>query len=588
MRFVNGVPTSWDLNTASVKLSGGIGATAFSPNNRLIAVAPFTSGGTQIFDAVTLDRVSTTSPMPQVAGSLGFLAFSPDGRLLTLYRARPRCIINWDLQTGGLTSNIETDGYVGRCKGITYSGCGTFVGILFQDDDGSFTICTYDILVGTSISLHSSKGQAIEIWTHDDRLRFTTLEQAVFTIWEAEFALRQQPTAVQSISAPDNFDPKGFFLFHYTLSRLAFIVSQTVLVWDTQDSRLLLNSPVDSEGGGMSFSPDGRFFAYKMPIGSTICIWKDSPAGYKLHRQLMPDATHTEAPLFSPHGEFILAPSGLTVLQVWHTEVPTTSLPSFSTTVPHWLSNNFVLGFSPDEASAVIARSGSETIMVLDLKLGVPRSIINASMPVYGVRVVENTISGVCPGSVFTWDIAGRKGVVGRVASDDGSCTTTFECPNQLQAAEISPDFRCFAAVTGNLGSPSYVAVHDTTTGKSLMSTYANGTILWFSPNGDDLWCAPNVGPVQWWKIVKDRKSRIARLERQAPTKDPPKRLPWNSARDYEVTEDGWVLGPGRRRLVWLPRRWRLDEFSRRWSGHYLALLHRALSEAVVLDLQQE
>ena len=66
--------------------------------------------------------------------------------------------------------------------------------------------------------------------------------------------------------------------------------------------------------------------------------------------------------------------------------------------------------------------------------------------------------------------------------------------------------------------------------------------------------------------------------------------LPWLSNHGYKITDDGWILGPSGKQLLWLPHHWRLGEKKRtiKWDGHYLALLHGALQEPVILDIQPE
>ena len=595
MRFVHGVPTTWDSNTATVEHTDSIGAVAWSPCNKLIAVAPPSSGAVQILDAVTLERRSTTSPIPEITGRYGSLLFSPDSGMLTLYRdSTPdgdtrRYIINWDLQTGGLTHNIETDERLGRCKNMTYSGCGTMLAAMFQKDD-SYTIYTYDTFTGAPTHPFSSKGRAIEIWTHGDCLRFATLEQAVVTIWEVGFTLRPTPTAVQSLSAPDNVDPLKPFLFHPTLFHFAFELSQTVLVWDARNSRFLLNSAVDTRRGDMSFSPDGRFFAYQMsdgPTRSTIIIWKVSPTGYLPHQRLTPDAGRVAVPLFSCDGELIFAHNAGNTFQLWRTENPVTSPASnLSTNAPRWSTNDFALAFSPNETLAVVARAGSETITVLDLKLGVSRLTIDVGTTVYALRVSENTVFAVCPGKVLAWDVPGVDGVVTHTVDVSSSTwSTTFDCPAGLRAALISPDTHYIVTIT-DAGELDCLGIYDTTTGKYLKSAHVEADVVWFSPDSSEVWYSSITSLAQQWKIVKDGESGFTELEYRPLTVDPPGGFPWQSTRGYQVTGDGWILGPGGRRLLWLPRRWRLDMFARRWSGHYVALLHRALSEVVVLDLR--
>ena len=64
----------------------------------------------------------------------------------------------------------------------------------------------------------------------------------------------------------------------------------------------------------------------------------------------------------------------------------------------------------------------------------------------------------------------------------------------------------------------------------------------------------------------------------------PPGVPPWESSRGYRVTDDGWILSPTQKRLLWLPYRWRSTEDQRRWGGRFLGLLLHELPEVVILE----
>ena len=59
----------------------------------------------------------------------------------------------------------------------------------------------------------------------------------------------------------------------------------------------------------------------------------------------------------------------------------------------------------------------------------------------------------------------------------------------------------------------------------------------------------------------------------------------WESPRSYNITDNGWVLSPRGKRLLWLPHHWRLGETYRTWGGRFLGSLHSELPEAVILEL---
>ena len=63
-------------------------------------------------------------------------------------------------------------------------------------------------------------------------------------------------------------------------------------------------------------------------------------------------------------------------------------------------------------------------------------------------------------------------------------------------------------------------------------------------------------------------------------------RYPLGVTDGYQVTNDWWTLGPGRKRLLMLPPLWQSYPVQRVWKGHFLALLHAGLSEPVILELE--
>ena len=85
-------------------------------------------------------------------------------------------------------------------------------------------------------------------------------------------------------------------------------------------------------------------------------------------------------------------------------------------------------------------------------------------------------------------------------------------------------------------------------------------------------------------EIIEDSVSGTMELIPLDETLYPSGTFLWDSTRGYKVTDDGWVLSPTRKRLLWLPHRWRSDqEDDRIWSGRFLGLSHR-ISEVVILE----
>ena len=165
-RVVQGVPTSWEPSIANKRFSSNISAVTWSQCSKFIAIAIGSSCEVVVLDASTLGQLHTMHPTYQ-STTWNQLLFSPDGHLLTGYSGNHKCIVSWDLQTGGLISYIRR---VAGCRSMTYFGCGTMLGVLTWRN-----IITYNIFSGTQISSHSvpESVHAI-IWTCDECIQFAT------------------------------------------------------------------------------------------------------------------------------------------------------------------------------------------------------------------------------------------------------------------------------------------------------------------------------------------------------------------------------------------------------------------------------
>ncbi|KAF9643962.1 hypothetical protein BDM02DRAFT_3263813, partial [Thelephora ganbajun] len=341
----------------------------------------------KFLDAVTLERITTLDfPLDKLRRTQQ-LAFSPNARLLTRFGATPEKIISWDLQTGGLVSAItqEQPESLMDYRSATYSARGTMVAVLLRSEITFGTISIYNVRFGTHTHSHSVDEWALgDIWTHGECLRFATMKSRFITTWEVGFTSPHAPTRVESLPIPDHFDPSREYRFHSTSSRLAFTTEESVCVWDARDSKFLLKSTDARRNSVMSMLFYGRFFACGIG-GLGIYLWKESAAGYTLHRRLMFDIGHLEL-LISPNGESII---------------------TFTVT---WMRGR--------------------TITVVDLKSGIPRLTIDADMEVHGLGVAGYAIVVVGERKFVTWSLpAGNDVPNSKADAGDSVLTRTFNRP---------------------------------------------------------------------------------------------------------------------------------------------------------------
>ena len=436
------------------------------------------------------------------------------------------------------------------------------------------------------------KGRVVApIWTHDECLRFITVKPGFITIWEVGFTSTCAPAVVESLPAPDNINHQNI-LFLPTHSRLAFTLQTTILVWDAEGSRLLLEFVCAGAYANMAFSPDGRFFACGTADG-VLYLWKESSTGYVPH-QIQVLSNEPLIPLFSPDGESIIVQGSLTI-RLWRTTDPATPLPNIPTLPAK--RTDFILEFSPDGILAAVARRRGNTATVLDLKSGDPRLIVDTGMEILGLMVTggsdivvvgegEDTgEEGAGEGKVVTWNTPPGTVRNARANADHSVWTTAFGCSGpQVACASVSPGLTHIATAGGIHRT---LNLYDLSTGKCLADVTSRGYAFtpWFTPDGHRVW-VDGMGTPEGWSIIKDTESGLTRLESLKPTVHPQGGIPWESSRGCKVTEDDrWLINASGKRLLWLPSNWRVYNTQRVWRGSFLGLLSRELPEAVVLEL---
>ena len=593
-RVVQGVPTSWDPNIATTSFPRGIRAIAWSPCSRFIAISQHSSDNIAILDAVTLEQIYTTCSIGLGRGPQN-LVFSPDSHLLTGYfnalNPLPPFIASYDLQTGGLIS--KTGGVIDaeRLPLMTYSGCGTMIGLLFRYVKTAFItthnaiITTYNVLSGTHISSHSiEKDVSSAIWTHDECLRFATVELRSIIIWEVGFTSIQPPTKVDSLPTPDGLTSRTSDTFLPSLSLVAFVFQKRVLVWDARHHKILLDSAEVTYPSLVSCSPDGRFIVCGSS-GPELYILKASPDGYLLQKFITGGGSTSHT--VSPDGESVIT-FGSSIVQLWRTTDSPTSLSGVSIQPFRAIPKDFILEFSPGEKLVAVTRRCDSTVTVLDLESGNPRAVIDAGEDIYGIGITGSAIVVVCVGKVVTWDLPAGDDALNVGMNIDDSVQTNIDqrlmCIDSDQPhISVSPDFNHIAIKQHSLE----LCIFNLRAKELLAYVDSREVVPGFTLDGHIVWCAGYRGDLDRWRVTEDGTPQVTKLESLGSTDDPPEGFPWRSSHGYQVTGDGWILSSRGKRLLWLPHHWRSQgSFRKMWRGKFLALLHAELSEPVVLELE--
>jgi len=589
-RVVRRLPISWGPNFATV--TDHLVVTAvWSSCSRFIAVERLENTG--VLDGATLERLHT---FKHPWSEDGWSSLSPDGRSLTRISGRDNRPTTWDLQTGGQISAtplaldpppLSHHSFVHPWYfSSAHSMDGKIVAFAYRDltNDAVTGISTYNLISGTHVySHHASEGRIIApIWTHGELLRFAAVKPGSITIWEVGFTSEHALAEIESLPAPDDTGSRDH-LFLPTLSRLAFILDKSVLIWDARDSKILLNFVDSGRHGGLSFSPDGRFFACGS-YGQGVHLWEESPTGYVLHQKLVSRSAHGWIrPVLSPDGESIIT-SNFGETQLWHTTGPIDPPPS----VPPQPANRteFVLAFSPDKSFIVTGRYGGNIATIVDLKSGDLRLMIDTGMAVCGLGVTGSTAIVVGEGKIVTWNLPAGDRVLNAEANiHDSVRTIVFDHPppppGRLRFASISPDFN-HLAITREEDGGGGVDIYDASTGKHLFgipTRYVTGP--WFTRDGREVWC-----DLRSQKIIMGGGSDVIRVERLEDD-DPPGGHLWESAHGHEITDDGWILDSRKKRVMWMPHHWRVSRWYRIWDGRFLVLLNRELLEPVIIEMYE-
>ena len=604
VRVAHGLSSSWGPIIATFPYQKSDIVAAWSPCNRFIAIAALGSTKIDIVDAVTFERLITFKS-PQ-GHECKWLSFSPDSHLLTQFSDGK--LVSWDFQTGGPVSGAVStvNQPVHWGFSCTYSMDGKMVAVPCTDLDGATAIiATHDLLYSIHVYSHTvPKGYLIRpIWTHDEVIRIATVELGIIRIWEVGFCSVNKLTEVESWPIPDEIYSSRDLLFLPALSQLAFILPKRVSIWDVQDSTPLLDLTGKDDFGRMSFSSDGHFFA--CTTNRELRVWKASHAGYTLHQNVVFGATGEPTSLhFSPDGESIIVAHDSS-FSIWPTAdpIPTYYIPDQSAD-----RNNFLPAFSPDGTLAAVPRPEENKVTILDFESGSPRLVIDAEMKISCVRVAGSKVVVAGCDKVVVWDVPARNSALNAGANVDGSVhVTTFDDsarssgplgPFSLTYTSISPDLN-YVATRTNTGEDTAEAMHvdpqlkvyNTWTGRQLASTTTNTKMSapYFTPDGREVWCGEASGfGMEGWVITEESESRLTKLEPLEPSMGPREAFAWKSSCGYEVTDDGWVLSPTKRRLLWLPRHWRSHEKRRIWQGRFLGFLHGEPPEVVVLELPAE
>ena len=233
-------------------------------------------------------------------------------------------------------------------------------------------------------------------------------------------------------------------------------------------------------------------------------------------------------------------------------------------------------------------------VTVLDLHSSDPRLIIDAGIEIGSLGMTADTIIVVGEGKIVTWKLPADNCALNTRANIDDSVQTTkivlppFRDPKGVRMS-ISPDLRRVGVAGHLMSSSSVLGIYDLSTGRCLVRTSTTGILHpRFAWDGREVWCEvyPHLGSCA---ITEDTEHDTIKIGSSGETEYPPVgvTLPWQSSRGYQITDDGWVLSPTQKRLLWMLPHWRTFEACRIWSGRFLGLSQGGPSEVVILEFPE-
>ena len=282
--------------------------------------------------------------------------------------------------------------------------------------------------------------------------------------------------------------------------------------------------------------------------------------------------------------------------QLWPTDVSVTPLPDFFAQTPHQETRDFILEFSSPNTLAIVTKRAQKVVTVLDLRDGSPLLTINVDAGASAIRVVGSTAFVLSAGDMFAWHIPTRgSGFDHGARTSDSISTIRLKDLNEfgslkqqeMSGAPIPPDSHYIAGHICSKSGTLNLCIYDTTTGDWQLPNSGPGGMTWFTPDSSELGSIRGGDKLSRWKLSKNGKYWDTQPKDQKLTEDLLGWFPWLSTDGYKITDDGWILSPSGKHLLWLPHHWQLGkkEETREWSGCYLTLSDYRLPEPVILDL---
>jgi WD40 repeat protein len=528
-KVVHGIPTSWDSNPVARVCPSIIKLAVWSSCSQFIAISSQNSMVVDILDSMTLQKVQTLKLKDECYPNNRALSFSPDSHMLTSghFSTWPfeAFVVTWDLQTGGIISAINKSLNVHYPTNtfITYSTNGKMVGILYQDYF-TFIISIYNVVSGVHM-------QDVYHYTHNNPTPYHLPDfQYWCNIWTQGGSLRFATTTPMAITIWE-----VRFALGATLTRVDTIsIPNGVGVGLEALPKLYPQTQI----AGIQFHPASCRLAllYHKTLGG-ILVWDVQESKSLLHCM---DVIFYPRMSFSSDGCFFACSTVGSQVYLWKESSTGYSLHGILT--PN--TQDIIPFLSPN--GELIFVHGHEGLVA---KLWYTKSLTTTpSTTLTQAQKNENFILEFLPDRSLA-----------AVARQGDNRVMVLDLKSGVQQLTIDVGME----VHGIMSFRNTVAV----VGEERVAWYLQGSAGWVT-SGEEV------------EVTLDYQTPIIDIEyRQQGSSR-------RSSHGYQVTDDGWIISSNRKRLLMLPPHWQSNGMHQMWNGRILVLLHGALPEPIVLEVE--
>jgi len=404
-----GIRDSWDQMIAVSPGDDDSDYDSFtwSPCGQFIAVR--TGEVVEVRDPPSLELLSTLEPTASTFELTGQLAYSPDGR--SIASPSRNGIIIWDIQTGGMTKEIECDYTNASDVSLVWSLNGGMICSVttfpepYPSKVRSHTSRVHDIALGTTSSPATLQSESTpHLWAHNNSFRIMMKtrkldsEGHVVQILEVGSVL----TRIESFnihSWTNDWDRYGSF--SPTTYRISISSHGHLFVLDIRNSERLLEQSGDLPVH--CFSSDGNFFAAS--VCSDVHIWKYTSNHYTPWREFQAWQTGLEIrsfPLqFSPTSSSISRCFDGTLREVWRLDAPPIVSHSDSCGMP-------LDTLSHCGTYMAAGRVGNSTVAITNPPSRTPFQFVDTDMEIESLALTGNILVVHGSDMIAAWRLTGE------------------------------------------------------------------------------------------------------------------------------------------------------------------------------------